>query len=170
MWIWKQLAKGGAALVKGDGSRIGLMVDKDGNGPLKYSDVTITAAQLNALHATPQVVVPAPHTGLANIFHGAVLFYQKNTTAFTVGAADDLSFKYTDANGLELGQCETTGFLDQATNQTRYARAETAASGNSAITPVANAPIVLNTLSGELSAGDGFLKVRVYYRTIPTTL
>jgi hypothetical protein len=170
MWIWKQLANGAAALVNGDGSKTALMIDAAGTGALKYVDVTLTAAQVKALNATPQQLVPAPGAGFANIFQGAVLFMPYAAAAYTVPAGSDLSFKYTNGAGLEVGQVETTGFLNQTANQTRWARPHAAASGDNSINPTANAAIVLHMLSAEVTVGDSPLKLRVYYRTIPTTL
>lgn len=136
----------------------------------RYVDITITSAQLLALNATPQQVVAAPGVNKAIVFEGAVLYKPAGTAYGGIAAGEDLSIKYTNAAGAEVGQCEATGFLDQATAQVRYARAETAASGNSAITPVANAALVLHMLTGEITTGDSPLKLRVYYTVVPTVL
>jgi hypothetical protein len=136
-----------------------------------YVDVTITAAQLKALNATPQTVVAAPGAGYALVLEGALLTMTYGTAAYAgIAAGEDLSFKYTNGSGAEVGQCETTGFLDQTSDQLRYVRAQAAASGNSAVTPIANAALVLHMLSGEITTGDSPLKVRVFYRVIPTTI
>lgn len=135
-----------------------------------FVDVTITSAQLLALFATPQTLVAAPGAGLALVFNGAVIHKPAGTAYAGVAAGEDLSIKYTDASGAEVAQCEATGFLDQATAQTRFVRPQTAASGNSAITPVANAPLVLHMLAGEITTGTSDLNIRVYYRVVPTVL
>ena len=128
----------------------------------------VTSAQLLALNATPQEVVPAPGANLAVIFEGAVIRKPAGTAYAGIAAGEDLSFKYTDENGDEVGQCETTGFLDQATNQVRYVRAHAAASGVSDITPVANAALVLHLLTDEITTGDSDLELEVHFRIVKT--
>src|SRR5204863_7109643 len=75
--------------------------------------VVITSALLLALNATPQTIVPAPGANKANIFEGCVIRKAAGTAYAGIAAGEDLSIKYTDGSGLELGECETTGFLDQ---------------------------------------------------------
>lgn len=135
--------------------------------------VTITSAQLLALNATPQTVVAAPGSGRAIIFEGAELYHGTGTAYGGIAAGEDLSFKYTNSSGQELGVCETTGFLDQTTVQTRYCRPQTGAisAGTvSSYTPVENAVLVCHLLTGEITTGNMDLKVRVFYRIVPTTL
>jgi hypothetical protein len=131
-------------------------------------DVLVSAAELLALNAAPKTIVPAPgSTALALIFEGAQLHKPAGTAYAAIAAGDDLSVKYTDGSGAELGGCEATNFLDQTTAQTRYVRATGAASGVSDITPVANAALVLHMLTGEITTGDSPLHVRVFYRVVP---
>lgn len=140
---------------------------------LNQANKTITSTQLLALSATPQTVLAAPGTGRANIFEGAVLYKPAGTAYAGIASGEDLSFKYTNGSGLEVAVCETTGFLDQTTAQTRYVRPQTGAltpGTVSDIVPVANAVITLGLLSGEITTGDSKLYVRVYYRTVPTVL
>ncbi len=137
-----------------------------------YADVTVSSAELLALNATPKTLVAAPGSGFALIFKGALLFYDYGTAVYDGIAADeDLAVKYTGTTGEQLAEVEATGFLDQATNQLRWAypHGETSSS-DSAVTPVDNAPLVLHLLTGEIATGDGVLKVRTFYRRVPTTL
>lgn len=128
--------------------------------------VVVTSAQLLALNATEQTIVPAPGAGKALIFEGALIQKPAGTAYAGIAAGEDLSIKYTDSSGLEVGECETTGFLDQTTAQVRYVRAHTAASGISSITPVANSPLVLHLLTGEITTGDSDLNIEVHYRVV----
>lgn len=133
-----------------------------------HRDVLITSAQLLALNATPQTLVPAPgSTAQALIFEGMLVHKPAGTAYAGIAAGEDLSVKYTDGSGAAVGGCETTDFLDQATAQTRYVRPTAAASGVSDITPVADAPLVLHLLTGEITTGNSPLHVRVFYRVVP---
>lgn len=130
-------------------------------------DVVVSSAELLALNATPKTIVPAPGASLALVFEGAWIVKPAGTAYGGVAAGEDLSVKYTNGAGAEVGQCEVTGFLDQATIQGRYMRAHTAASGVADKTPVANAALVLHMLTGEITTGDSPLHVRVFYRVVP---
>lgn len=138
---------------------------------VRYVDVTISSAELLALNATPKQLVAAPGANLALVFEGAVAFYDYGTAAYAgIAAGEDLSVKYTDGSGAAVGGCETTGFLDGTADATRYILPTAAASGVSQITPVANAALVAHLLSGEITTGDSPIKMRVYYRVVPTVL
>lgn len=138
---------------------------------VRFVDVTVSSAEMLALNATPKTLVAAPGAGLANIFENAVAFLDYNSAAYAgIAAGEDLSVKYTNAAGLAVGGCETTGFLDATADATRFIQAYRAASGVSDITPVANAALVLHMLTGEITTGNSPLKLRVYYRVVPTTL
>jgi hypothetical protein len=138
-------------------------------GGLAFKETHLTAAQVKAMNATPKEVAPAPASGYANIFEAALL-YHGTGTAYTVGGTSDFAFRYTDGSGTILGECETTGFMDQATAQFRMVRAYRAASGVSDITPTAAAALVLHTLNAELTTGTADLLVRVYYHIVPVVL
>ena len=80
-------------------------------------------------------------------------------TAFaSISSSDDLEFRYTDVSGQEIMDVETTGFLDQATAQNRWAPVDDAGRN-----PVPGAPVVVR-LPGAITTGDTDLKLRVYYR------
>lgn len=137
---------------------------------IQFVDVSISSAELLALNATPKQIVAAPGANLALVLESVVAYKAAGTAYAGIAAGEDLSIKYTDASGLEVAEFETVGFLDQATAQTRYASAFRAASGVSSITPVANAALVMQLLVGEITTGNSALKLRVYYRVVPTVL
>lgn len=170
MWQLRTKADGGAEISNGDRSLSRLAVDAAGNFTAPtFVDVLLSSAQLKALNATPIQLVAAPGAGKALVFEGAVAVYTKGTTDYTIASNKDVAVKYTNGSGLAVGQLETTGLLDTASGF-RYVAPYRTASGSSDITPVANAALVANMTTGEITAGDGTVKLRVFYRTIPTTL
>jgi len=131
-----------------------------------HSDVLITSAQLLALFATPQTIVPAPGAGIVVLFDGIYVVKPAGVAYAGIAAGEDLSVRYGTA-GLEVCEIETTGFLDQATLQVREGKPFHAASLISSIVPVANSSLTLGLLVGEITTGDQPLHVRAYYRLVP---
>lgn len=132
------------------------------------ASVTIPAASVKTLNATPYQLVAAPGSGKALILVGATLFMDYGSAGYdSVGASDDLTLRYTNGSGTLLATVETVGFLDQTSDQVRYVYPTTTA----ALTPAANAPIVAHLSTGEIysAAGDSPVKVKVEYRVIDTT-
>ncbi len=156
-------------IAKGDGSRVFSRVPADGTGGVLFRDVTITTAQMLALNATPIEVIPAPGAGYALVLDSVLAYKPAGTAYAAIHTDDDIAFKYTDANGAAVAEIEATGFLDQATAQTRFAQSYRAASAESSMTP-SNTPIVAHMLNGEVTTGTSDLKLRLFYRIIPLVL
>lgn len=136
-----------------------------------HRDLTITSAQVLALNAAPQTILPAPGTGFANIFEGLVIHKPAGTAYAGIAVGEDISIRYTSLAGAEVALCETTGFLDQATAQTRFVRPQSALVNTvSDINPVDNAVMVLGILTGEIITGTSPLHLRVLYSIVPTVL
>lgn len=134
---------------------------------LQTATVTIPYASVRTLNATPYELVPTPGAGYANVVESAVLFLDYGSAGYdAVGASDDLTIRYTNGSGALIATVETVGFLDATADAVRYVQPTTTA----ALTPVANAAIVAHISTGEIysAAGDSPLKVKVYYRVIPT--
>ena len=146
------------------------LYDKGGN--VRVRDVTITSAQLLALNATLITIIPAPGTNRFNLFRGAIAHKASGVAYAGVAAGEDIAFKYTNASGLAVAEIEVTGFLDQATAQTRYVHPyiATGVTADSSITPVVNAAIVAEMLTGEIITGDSDLLLRVFYSVMPNLL
>ena len=75
-----------------------------------------------------------PDQGRLDVYRSASGFgirLDAGTAYAGIAAGEDLSVKYTDESGAEVAQCESTGFLDQATRQIRWARPHAAAAGPS---------------------------------------
>lgn len=130
------------------------------------ADVLVTSAQLLALNATPKTLIAAPGSGLTLIFESAWILKPAGTAYAGIAAGEDLAVTYTNGAGLEVARFETTGFLDQATVQRRFARAYAAASAINDINPTTNAALVLSLLVGEITTGNSDLHVRVFYRIV----
>lgn len=138
---------------------------------LRFADVTLTPAQVAALNGSPIALVAAPGASSALVFEGALITMDYNSSAYSgVAAGEDLTIRYTDGSGLEVGTMETTGFLNATSDQMRWVRPHTAASGVSSITPVANAALVAHMLTGDVVAGDSNVKIRTFYRVVPILL
>ena len=137
---------------------------------VRVRDLTITSAQLLALNATLQTIVPAPGANFMNIFHGLLLHKPAGVAYAGIAAGEDLSVKYTNTSGLEVARIETTGFLDQTTAQTRHVGRYAAATAINSIVPVENAVFALEMLTGEIITGDSDLLLRVFFSIMPFIL
>lgn len=137
----------------------------------QFVNVTITSAQLLALNATPITLVAAPGANKALIFLGAMVTKAAGTAYAGIAAGEDLAIKYTGTAGLEVGEVEPVGFLDQTTAQFRYITPVVQGTAPiSSFLPVANAVLVAHMLVGEITTGTSDLKFRVFYRVVPTVL
>jgi hypothetical protein len=135
---------------------------KLGEDVLRSVDVTIAAAAMDTLAATPVELVAAPGANKAVIVVGVAL--RKLAGAYgSVGAGDDMTVKIENAAGATLATVETAGFLDDAGEQFRWVQPTTTA----AITPVANKAIVAS-IGGDIDAAGGAVHARVYYRVVAT--
>lgn len=148
--------------------------ENDGHAAgLCIEDVTLTAAQILALNATPIALIAAPGANKALIFEGAVIHKPAGTAYAGVAAGEDLGIKYTNGSGLEVAACEMTGFADQTTAQSRFIRPRTgaiAAGTVSDLNVVANAALVAHMLVGEITTGDSVFNFRIYFRIVDTVL
>jgi hypothetical protein len=86
----------------------------------RHIEITLTAAQVKALRATPITVMPAQGAGKVVEFVSGVAFLKYGgSNGFTESTAN-LALKYTDGSGVQISQTiESTGFIDQtASTQT----------------------------------------------------
>ena len=154
-------------LARDHGSRIHRKLESVRTGAARYADVTVSSAELLALNATPKTLVAAPGAGKFLDLVGMTVLYAAGNTAYTgVAAGEDFAVKFTDDSGEEVARMETTGMIDQATDQLRHVQGPGAKDAVADYTPVANAPLVLHLLVGEVADGDGTLTVRTYYREL----
>jgi hypothetical protein len=139
------------------------MLDKT---TIQYAEVSIAAAAIATLRATPVELVPAPGAGKVLEFVSAILILDYTAPGFTE-TADNLAIKYTDGSGAQVSETiETTGFIDQTADKIINAL------------PVkdklltANAALVLhNTGDGEFgNSGGSTLRVKTAFRVHTTGL
>jgi len=128
-------------------------------------DLAFTAAQVQALRATPQTLVAAPGSGYFLEFLSAWLMLDYAANAFTE-FADNLQVKYTNGSGPAASQAiECTGFIDQTADT--YTNALPKVDTIVAAASLADKALVLhNTGDGEFGGTgcNSVLRVRVRYR------
>ena len=128
---------------------------------LQSVDLTVTTSQVLALNGTPITTVPAPGAGKAIVPVFALAFLDFNSVAYNgIAAGEDLALRYTDGSGEIAAQIEATGFLDASADAHRVAQF------SGLFIPVANAPLVLHMLSGNIATGNSPLKLKLFYRTV----
>ena len=132
---------------------------------MKFADVKLTSAEVKALKATPITLIAAPGADLAVVPISAVIHLSYGGTNVFTETDDDLSIGW--AGGAELHEIETTGFIDQGNDETRYITFERAET----FEPSENTAVVITNLDNEIAgnaANDNEIHIRIYYRTIPT--
>ena len=128
---------------------------------------TLSAAQVNALRASPQTVVDSYGANTWIELVSAVITYDYGSAAFTVGADEDLVIEWADGTDA-TASIETTGFLDQVDDEIRFypfvlsAGADPEASLNQALR-------IFNSGTGETADGvDSEVDITVVYRVFST--
>jgi hypothetical protein len=124
------------------------------------AEVTMTAAEILALHTTAKTIVAAPGAGKIIVPGGEILCQLgSQTTGYSaVAAGDDMIFSFNGATTSTsiIGTLETTGYMDQTT--TKGALVGLAASVN-----IPENTAVKALLKGQITTGNMTLKVRFPY-------
>lgn len=136
-------------------------------GSLQYAEITVPTASVLALNATPYTLVAAPGAGYVLQLITATLILDYAGTAYGgVGSTEDLVIRFTDASGaIASTTLETTGLLDATSDQIRTFKAIA-----TDLTPVANSPLMLHLLNGEVTTGTSPLRIKVAYLVHATGL
>ncbi len=132
--------------------------------------VEIDTADVLTLRATPIEIVAAPGALKAIIVDHVEVFLDFNTVAYVDEADEDLSFRYTDENGIEVcAPLDGSDFIDSAVDISAYSPGiiTDAAQG---FVPTVNAAVVATTNTGEVETGNSPLFVHMYYRIVDTVL
>lgn len=135
---------------------------------IQYAAVSIAAAAIATLRATPVTLVAAPGAGKVLEFVSAILLLDYTAPGFTE-TADNLAVRFENGSGALVSQAiECTGFIDQTADTETVALPK--------IDPIAaktgceNKALVLhNTGDGEFAgSGGSALRVKVAYRVHAT--
>lgn len=147
----------GSALAVEDDS---ITIDKVDSEILQSASVTLSAAQVNALHSAGIDIVAAQ--GANTIIQPIHLVgqYTFDTTDFTIGGSDVLAVGY--SGGATTMTIAGTGWLDQSSSSNRAINATA-----SAYVPAVNTKIrVYNTGTAFSDGGSSTVKLTLYYRVI----
>lgn len=140
-------------------------------GGVQMAEVSIAAAAIATLRATPVTLVAAPGAGFMLQFHNAVLLLDYTTPGFTE-SADNLVINWGTSSPVSASETiEMTGFIDQTADSVTVAVPDGgAATAIGAATKFANLPLVLfNSGDGEYGgSGGSALRVKTWYSVIPT--
>lgn len=123
---------------------------------ISYKDVKLTSTQMDTLNATPVTLIAAPGSGKILECLGVFAFLDVAATPFELGSGT-LDIRYTDGSGGLAAQF-TNAFIESATDAYFKAYARD-------VLAVVNSPLVAYA-SSDVSAGDGALYLRVFYRTL----
>ena len=123
--------------------------------------VTLTAAQIKLLNTTPITVLAAPGAGKINIIDEIVAKNVFATAAFT--GSNAMEVRYTDASGAVAADDISSGFINTASGI-----GYEVSKGKSALTPVANAVIVVRvpTANPGGATAVGVITLSVFYRIV----
>ncbi len=133
---------------------------------VKYAEVSITAAEVKAIRATPISLVAAEGADKIVEFLSALLILEYGSEVLAE-SSDNLAVRYTDGSGAIVSEAiEAGGFLDQSADTVSNAVAKkdniVAASGC-----VNKALVLHNTGDGEITGNateDSVLRVKIAYR------
>lgn len=122
-----------------------------------YKDVTLTAAQLDAIAATPITLIAAPGAGKVLLVNQVYGFLDFNSAAYA-GSSQVLNIRYTDGSGDIICSFAEAAFVE-ATADAYEAPAIIQ------VHPVVNSPVVANA-NADWTTGDSPIYLRIYYRIL----
>lgn len=140
-------------------------------GGVQMAEVTIAAAAVATLRATPVTLVAAPGAGFMNVFHQAVLILKYVTPGFTESGYN-LVINYGTSSPVSASETiEMTGFIDQTADSATIAVPDGgAATAIGAITKFSNLALTLfNSGAAEFGgSGGSSLRIKIFYSVVPT--
>jgi hypothetical protein len=126
----------------------------------RTTSVTIPTASVLLLNGTPYTLISAPGSGKIILIEEISCKLVFNSVAYT--GSNALEFRYTNGSGAKVTADLAAAFLNSASG-TNYA---TVKSVVTAVTPVANSPIVAFVPSANPGAGNSDLVFTIKYRII----
>lgn len=130
--------------------------------PVDVSTTKLIATQIQLLHTTPVILVPAQGAHTVTIVTSVVAKIKYMGTAYTGG--NNLEFRYTNASGIKVTADLANTFINSTSDT--YA----AVSGiTTAFTPVLNSPITVSVPTANPAAGNSTITfvVTYYVTTLP---
>jgi len=132
---------------------------------IKRNSVTLSPANILALHTTEIEVVPAQGSGKAILLNRVILGLDYNSTAYAgIAAADNFQIRITDITGEIIALPETIELLDQTADTIIGYRSGSYVFSQK-MTLVDNAPLVIS-LAGAVTSGNSPVKVTCFYEVI----
>ncbi|HEX8184409.1 MAG TPA: hypothetical protein VF747_06650 [Blastocatellia bacterium] len=126
----------------------------------RTASVTIPTAQVLTLNATPRTLVAAPGAGKITLIDEITCKLVFNSVAYT--GSNALEFRYTNGSGAKVTADISSSFLNSASG-TNYSSVKGV---TTALTPVANAAVVVFVPTADPGAGNSDLVFTIKYRII----
>ena len=126
---------------------------------LQAAQVTLTAAQIKALHTTPITLIAAQGANTIIDVETIIAKLAFGTTQYT--GTNAIETRFTNASGAKAAADIGSTFLNGSANAVDQVGGVT-----TEVTPVANAAIVLSVPTANPAAGDSPVTFTVFYRVI----
>jgi hypothetical protein len=126
----------------------------------RTTQVTLPTAAVLLLHTTPYTLVAAPGAGKVILVDEITAKLVFNSIAYT--GSNALEFRFTDGSGAKVSADLASSFINSASG-TNYA---TVKSVVTALTPVANAAVVVAVPTADPAAGNSAIVFSVKYRVV----
>lgn len=126
----------------------------------RTTQVTVPTASVLLLSTTPYTLVPAPGAGKYISIEEIVAKLTFNSVAYT--GANALEFRYTDGSGAKVSADIANTFINSASG-TSYASVKSVVT---ALTPVANAAVIVRVPTADPGAGNSAIVFSVKYRVV----
>ena len=124
---------------------------------LNFKDFTISAAEMDALNATPKTLLEAPGSGKMILVDSIVTFIDAGATPFELGSGT-LGYLYTDGSGSAVATAVPNATVESATDVYYH-------SVSLAVAPLENA-LICAKASADVTAGNGTVYGRIYYKIL----
>jgi hypothetical protein len=130
--------------------------------------INISSAQILAMYATPVLIVPSPGANKFIFVHDAFVEYARGTTSYANGSG--ISFQYGNAGS------DTSGTIFMSSNISIIGAASDF--GGDPVTPFStfgslsdwvNQGVYVGTSVNSFTAGDGTLRIEIFYTVVTTT-